>query len=119
LYVLRLFKQSPKGLALYTSRYASHLPLRATDDALRVNWCALTITPAQGTRLYQKACVPQEPITKNNVARLVTAGRPRWKGENETNNTLTTKGYHREPNFGHGQQHLASLFATFTLLAFL
>ncbi len=35
------------------------------------------------------------------------------------NNTLKTKGYHLEHNFGHGQQHLASLLATFNLLAFL
>ena len=42
-----------------------------------------------------------------------------WKIENEHNNTLKTKGYHLEHNFGHGQEHLASLLATFNLLAFL
>ncbi len=29
-----------------------------------------------------------------------------WKVENENNNTLKTKGYHLEHNFGHGQKHL-------------
>ena len=37
----------------------------------------------------------------------------------ENNNTLKTKGYHFEHNFGHGKQFLANLFATMILLAFL
>jgi hypothetical protein len=108
-----------RGLAIYTYRYARQLPLRATADAVQVNWCELTITTEQGTRLYHNAFVTQEPITRTNVASLVGAGRTRWKVENENNNTLKTKGYHLEHNFGHGQQHLASLLATFNLLAFL
>jgi len=108
-----------KGVALYTYRYALQLPLRATADAVRVNWCELTITTAEGTRRYHNAFVTQEPITPKNVAQIVTAGRTRWKVENENNNTLKTKGYHLEHNFGHGQQHLAALLATFNLLAFL
>jgi hypothetical protein len=108
-----------QGLAIYTYRYAPQLPLRATDDAVQVNWCELTITTEQGTRLYQNAFVTQEQITKKNVASIVAAGRTRWKVENENNNTLKTKGYHLEHNFGHGKQHLASLLATFNILAFL
>jgi hypothetical protein len=108
-----------QGLAIYTYRYAAHLPLRATDDAIAVNWCELVVTTEQGTRLYQNAFITQEPITKKNVVNIVTAGRTRWKVENENNNTLKTKGYHLEHNFGHGQQHLASLLATFNILAFL
>jgi hypothetical protein len=110
---------SAQGLAIYTYRYAPQLPLRATDDAAHVNWCELTITTAQGTCLYQNAFVTQESITRKNVAQIVTAGRTRWKVENENNTTLKTKGYHLEHNFGHGQQHLAALLATFNLLAFL
>ena len=108
-----------KGVELYTYRYAAQLPLRATADAVLVNWCELTVTTELGTRLYQNAFVTQAPITKTNVAQIVTAGRTRWKVENENNNTLKTKGYHLEHNFGHGQQHLAALLATFNLLAFL
>jgi hypothetical protein len=108
-----------QGLALYTYRYAHQLPLRATADALQVNGCELTITTAQGLRLYQNAFVTQEPITKKNVASIVAAGRTRWKVENENNNTLKTKVYHLEHNFGHGKQQLASLLATFNILAFL
>jgi hypothetical protein len=108
-----------QGLALYTYRYASHLPLRATDEAIAGNWCELVVTTEQGTRLYQNAFVTQEPITKKTVASIVTAGRTRWKVENENNNTLKPKGYHLEHNFGHGRQYLASLLATFNILAVL
>jgi hypothetical protein len=111
--------RTPPGLALYTYHYANQLPLRATDNAVQVNWCELTITTQEGRRLYQNAFVTQEKITRKNVARIVAAGRTRWKVENENNNTLKTKGYHLEHNFGHGKEHLASLLATFNLLAFL
>ena len=110
---------TPTGAQVYTYRYASQLPLRATADAVRVNWGALTLTTAQEARRYHKAFVTQEPITPKTVAPIVTAGRTRWKVENEHNNTLKTKGYHLEHNFGHGQQHLAALLAPFNLLAFL
>jgi hypothetical protein len=110
---------TPQGLLLYTYRYAAQLPLRATDDALQVNWCELTITTEPGQHLYHNAFITREPITQKTVAQLVTAGRTRWKVENENNNTLKTKGYHLEHNFGHGKQHLASLLATFNILAFL
>ena len=112
-------QQTAQGREISTYRYALQLPLRATADAVRVNWCELTITTAQGERLYHNAFVTQEKITRKTVAQVVTAGRTRWKIENENNNTLKTKGYHLEHNFGHGKQHLASLLASFNLLAFL
>jgi hypothetical protein len=49
-------------------------------------------------------------LTDENVAQIVLAGRTRWKVENENNNTLKTKGYNLEHNFGHGKQHLSSFF---------
>ena len=48
----------------------------------------------------------------------MSAGRARWKIENEHNNTLKTKGYHLEHNFGHGKKHLASVLMTMNLLSF-
>jgi selenocysteine lyase/cysteine desulfurase len=47
------------------------------------------------------------------------AGRSRWKIENETFNTLKNQGYHFEHNYGHGQQHLATVLANLMMLAFL
>lgn len=37
----------------------------------------------------------------------------------ENNNTLKTKGYHLEHNFGHGKEYLSQLLLTMNLLAFL
>jgi hypothetical protein len=57
-------------------------------------------------------------VHRDNVAAMAAAGRARWKVENEAFNTLKTKGYNLEHNFGHGQQHLSSVLATLNLLAF-
>ena len=99
-------------------RWANNVPLGEGADALKVNWCELTLTDAQGEVLYRNAFITDWEITADSVARLVTAGRARWKIENENNNVLKTKGYHLEHNFGHGKKHLASLLLTMNLLAF-
>ena len=102
-----------------TYRFASALPLREADDALLVNWCELTSTDENGKVLYSNAFATSHAIDAANVAEVVAAGRTRWKIENENNNTLKTKGYHFEHNFGHGKQYLASLLATMNILAYL
>jgi len=99
-------------------RWANGVPLTDRDDALKVNWCELTITNTEGEVLYRNSLVTDWKISAENVAGLVAAGRARWKIENESNNVLKTKGYHLEHNFGHGKQHLASLLMTMNLLAF-
>jgi len=99
-------------------RWANNVPLTDSDDALKVNWCELTITDAQETVLYRNAFITDWPITADTVAGLVAAGRARWKIENESNNVLKNRGYHLEHNFGHGKKHLSSLLATMNLLAF-
>jgi hypothetical protein len=102
-----------------TYRYAQAIPLREEDDALLVNWCELTTTDEGGQVLYRNAFATSLALDEQNVAAVVEAGRSRWKIENENNNTLKTKGYHFEHNYGHGQQHLSSLLASLILLAFL
>ncbi len=102
-----------------TYRFASTLPLREADDALQVNWCELTSTAESGRVLYRNAFATSHAVRADNVAEIVAAGRARWKIENENNNTLKTKGYHFEHNYGHGKKHLASLLATLIILAYL
>lgn len=118
---LRTFKARVKKGAhghTYTYRYANQVPLAEGDDALQVNWCDVTVTDAKGQVIYRNGFITDFEITDQNVAALVAAGRARWKIENENNNTLKTKGYHLEHNFGHGQQHLSSLLAAMNILAF-
>jgi hypothetical protein len=105
---------------LWRYRFAPQVPLRNGDDALLVNWFELVITDEKtGAILYQNSFVTNHPVTTAKVAELTQVGRARWKIENENNNTLKTKGYHFEHNFGHGSQHLANVLATLNLLAFL
>ena len=103
----------------FTYRFANEVPLAEGEGALKVNWCELVITDHTGKDLYRNAWVTDFPITQGNVQALAASGRARWKIENENNNTLKTKGYHLEHNFGHGEQHLSSLLATMNILAFL
>lgn len=103
----------------WTYRYLNDVPLRNVEDALWVNWCELTVSRPDGRVTYHNAFVTRYLITDDTVAEIVQSGRTRWKVENENNNTLKTKGYNLEHNFGHGQQHLASVLATLNLLSFL
>jgi len=119
LHQLTLRSHTATGGQLSTYRYATHLPLRATDATLPGNWCELTRTTAQGPPLYPHAFVPPEQSTKKTGAGIVTAGRTRGKVENQNNTTLKTTGYHLEHNCGHGTQHWACVLATFNILALL
>lgn len=103
----------------YAYRYANGVPLAEGQDALKVNWCEVTVTDHKDQVIYRNGFITDFTITDQNVAQIVAAGRARWKIENENNNTLKTKGYHLEHNFGHGKKHLASLLAALNILAFL
>jgi len=103
----------------YTYRYANAVPLVEGEGALKVNWCELTVTGKADKVLYHNAFITDWRITDENIAAIVATGRARWKIENENNNTLKTKGYNLEHNFGHGKQYLSSLLATMNMLALL
>tara|TARA_B100000315_G_C14247176_1_gene437999 strand:- start:162 stop:635 length:474 start_codon:yes stop_codon:yes gene_type:complete len=95
------------------------VPIRDSKDALLVNWVELVITNEKGKVIYKNSFATNHEITAENVEQIVEAGRCRWKIENENNNTLKTKGYHLEHNFGHGMENLSNLLLTLNLLAFL
>jgi hypothetical protein len=103
----------------YTYRYLNGVPLKDGDDALLVNWCELSVSRPDGKVVYKNSFATNHLITDDTVAEIVLAGRTRWKVENENNNTLKTKGYNLEHNFGHGKQHLASFLATLNILSLL
>jgi hypothetical protein len=100
-----------------TYRFVNDVPIRDGKDALKVNWCEIITTKPFGPVIYQNAGAYNHLITKTNIIEVVADGRARLLTENENHNILKTKGYHLEHNFGHGEKHLASLFATFNLLA--
>lgn len=112
-------KWTGKVEEIYTYRYLNQLPLKDGDDALLVNWCELTVTRPNGKVVYQNSWATNHLITNETVIDIVRAGRTRWKVENENNNTLKTKGYNLEHNFGHGKHHLASFLASLNILSLL
>lgn len=101
-------------------RWVGHVPLRGGAEALRVNWCEVTIVREDtGKRLYHNAWITSHELTKETVPELVAAGRAHWKVENENFNVLKNRGYNFEHNYGHGKQHLSTVLLTLLLLAFL
>lgn len=112
-------KHNGRFKEIHTYRYANSVPLRDSKDALYVNWFEITITREDGKILYKNTFITNHKITDKNIESLVLCGRDRWKVENENINTLKTKGYNIEHNYGHGEKNLSSLFATFVILAFL
>lgn len=105
---------------IWQYRFTNQIPLRNGDDALLVNWHELVITHEETDKiLYRNSFITNHSVTESSVILLSQIGRTRWKIENENNNTLKTKGYHFEHNFGHGQQDLSNVLATLNILAFL
>ena len=101
-------------------QWAQQLPLRGDAKTLHLNWCALTVTRTDtGQRLYHNAWITDLALDETSVVAVARDGRSRWKVENEGINVLKNQGYAFEHNYGHGQQHLATLLLTLLLLAFL
>jgi hypothetical protein len=85
---------------------------------MTVNWLMTEIRNPAGEVTYRNSFVTDLPIDRDTVVELAACGRARWKIENESFNTLKTKGYNLEHNFGHGKQHLSAVLAILNLLAF-
>lgn len=101
-------------------RYTRNVPMRDDEQALMVNWVEITVKDVTEKQVYHNAFVTNHIIDDEKTAvDIVNAGRARWKIENENNNTLKTKGYHLEHNFGHGKTHLSETLAALNILAFL
>jgi len=98
-------------------RFASDVPLNASQADLRVNF--LECWEWAGDQGQHFSWVTDLRVTKGTVYQLMRGGRARWRIENETFNTLKNQGYHFEHNYGHGYQHLSVVFAVLMMLAFL
>lgn len=107
-----------KQWTTYRYQWLCDVPLRGDAKAINVNWLIIEIRNAAGEVTYRNSFITDLAVTRDNVAALAAAGRARWKVENQAFNTLKTKGYNLEHNFGHGQRNLSSVLATLNLLAF-
>jgi hypothetical protein len=112
-------ERKPGGRSLtYHYRWVNEVPLRDGNDALQVQWLAVTITDANGKTTYNGAFVTSLAITQANVVEISACARARWKIENKGFNVLKNNGYNLAHNFGHGKKYLARTFAAMNLLAF-
>lgn len=91
--------------------------LKADQADTAVNYFEVIETNAKG-KCSVFSWVTDFTISKNNVEKLMTGGRSRWRIENEVFNTLKNQGYEFEHNFGHGNENLSTCFAMLMLLAF-
>ena len=105
----------------YQFRYYNGVPLNDTKNAPEVNFLECSATERVGKKIFKRTFtwVTSHKIDNTNVLTLMKGGRARWKIENETFNTLKNQGYQFEHNFGHGEKHLHTVFATLMMLAFL
>lgn len=98
-------------------RWVNGLALNQSHPDVEVNFLEYWEIEDGQERIW--SWVTNIPLTQGNVEAVMRGGRARWKVENETFNTLKNQGYELEHNYGHGQQHLATVFGTLTMLAFL
>ena len=100
-------------------QWVSKLILNGANQDVIVNYLEYEeVDSKTGATKYYNKWITNLKLTKVNVKRVVKAGRARWKIENETFNTLKNQDYNLEHNYGHGQWHLATIFALIMLLAF-
>jgi len=103
---------------IHRFRYLNNAPLNDANFDTEINFLEYwEIQPSGKTKHF--SWVTDIPISTENLMVLMRGGRARWKIENETFNTLKNQGYHFEHNFGHGYQHLSTVFAFLMMLAFL
>lgn len=109
-----------KEWRLYNYRWKNQILLRDMEPSIETNWLELIITREKDQKtIFKNNWITDHLVSSNNIVEMAQAGRTRWKTENENHNTLKTKGYHLEHNFGHGSEYLASILVTLNLLAFL
>jgi len=112
-------KKAYKVTHTTTYNYVNDVPIKGGEGALMTNWCEIITTDENGKILYHNCFVTDIKINDKNVIDITSYGRARWKIENENNNTLKTKGYNIEHNFGHGKQHLSKTLCSLNILAYL
>ena len=95
-------------------------PLNKSNQDVKVNFIEYWEYSKKAKKVnYHNSWVTDFVLSEKNAYTIMRGGRSRWKIENETFNTLKNQGYHFEHNFGLGEKHLAEVFTTLMMLAFL
>lgn len=105
------------GHMIHRFWWSNDLPLNQ-NGTLRVNFLHYEQQDRKG-KITKFSWITSFVLRKDNVFKIMRAGRSRWKIENEAFNTLKNQGYHFDHNFGHGYNQLCNNMALLMLLAFL
>jgi len=100
-------------------RFINNLSLNKSNQDVIVNFLEYWEMNEKDEQVVYFSWIIDIYLTKDNVFKVMRAGRSRWKIENEVFNTLKNQGYNLEHNYGHGKAHLATVFALLMMLAFL
>jgi hypothetical protein len=112
-------RDDPKTDVPHRLRFASDMPLNASNADLRVNFLECWEWDQAKDQGQHFSWVTDLRVNKGTVYQLMRGGRARWRIANETFNTLKNQGYHCEHHGGHGYQHLSVVLAVLMMLAFL
>lgn len=99
-------------------RFTNDIALNESYPDLRVNYLEYWEFDKNGKQTIF-AWVTSLPVSSDNAYEITSAGRTRWKVENELFNVIKNKGYNLEHSYGHGKQYLCSTLGGLMLLAFL
>jgi Transposase DDE domain len=113
---LKVYSYTENGVK-HQFEYVNNVLLCNTSPKLRVNFIHYTQTDKSGKKTTF-TWITDLKLAENKLKTLMKAARSRWKIENETFNTLKNLGYNFEHNYGHGHDHLSTMFAYLMLLAF-
>ena len=109
-----------EGAVVHHFEYAADLVLNGANREVSTNYFSCrSVRVSDGEQIFFGSWITSLPVGPHNLVELMWTARGRWKIENETFNTLKTKGYNIEHNYGHGKQHLATNFAILCFLVFL
>lgn len=97
--------------------YVNNVLLCNSHPDTPVNFIQYTQTDTKGKKTIF-TWITNIKLAENKLVAIMKAGRARWKIENETFNTLKNLGYHFEHNYGHGKDHLSTMFAYLMLMDF-
>lgn len=98
-------------------RWINGIHLNKSHPDLLVNF--LDYWEIRDGKEFNFSWVTDIKLTAKNVHLVMKGGRSRWHIENQVFNTLKNQDYEFEHNYGHGEQHLATVFAMLMMLAFL
>ncbi len=114
----RTFETTDADGTTHRFRYLNGAPLNDANFELEVNFLEYWELKPNGKQRHF-SWVTDLPVDESSLMDLMRAGRARWRIENETFNTLKNQGYGFGHNYGHGEKHLATVFAFLMMLAFL